>query len=197
MNASPSPNLAGRLTEAFPTAGQIPAECRLDTRSYERLYLINGELREWTGPLAEISSPICLREGGALRRPVIGSVPAMDEAAALAALEAAARAWDDGRGHWPTLTRVGPHRGGGGFRGPHAGRARRGGEAAHVGDRQEPGRQPQGVRPHGGLHPQDHRGPEGHRPHRLALQPRWRRDRPGAPRAAGRVSSRWGRSIIR
>ena len=66
--------------------------------------MINGELREWTGPLAEISSPICLREGGALRRPVIGSVPAMDEAAALAALEAAARAWDEGRGHWPTLT---------------------------------------------------------------------------------------------
>ncbi len=104
MNASPSPNLAGRLTEAFPTAGQIPAECRLDTRSYERLFLINGEIREWTGPLAEISSPICLRDRGALRRPVIGSVPAMDEAAALAALEAAARAWDDGRGHWPTLT---------------------------------------------------------------------------------------------
>ncbi len=104
MNSSPSANLAGRLAEAFPTAGQIPAECRLDTRSYERLYLINGELREWTGPLAEISSPICLREGGALRRPVIGSVPAMDETTALAALEAAARAWDDGRGHWPTLT---------------------------------------------------------------------------------------------
>jgi len=45
MNASHSPNLAGRLTEAFPTADQIPAECRLDTRSYERLYLINGEIR--------------------------------------------------------------------------------------------------------------------------------------------------------
>ena len=104
MNASTSPHLAQRLTEVFPAAGRIPADCRLDTRSYERLFLINGEIREWTGPLAEISSPICLRDGGALRRPVIGSVPAMDEAAGLAALEAAARAWDDGRGHWPTLT---------------------------------------------------------------------------------------------
>jgi len=104
MNAASSPTLAGRLAEAFPTSGRIPKEWLPDTRNYERLYLINGELREWTGPLAEISSPICLREGGALRRPVIGRVPAMDEAAALAALEAAARAWDEGRGHWPTLT---------------------------------------------------------------------------------------------
>ncbi|HOX58436.1 MAG TPA: aldehyde dehydrogenase family protein [Candidatus Paceibacterota bacterium] len=104
MNAPISTNLAGRLTEAFPAADRVPAEWHPDTRGYERLYLINGEIREWTGPVAEILSPICLREGNVLRRPVIGSVPAMDEAAGLAALEAAARAWDDGRGRWPTLT---------------------------------------------------------------------------------------------
>jgi glyceraldehyde-3-phosphate dehydrogenase (NADP+) len=104
MNTSPAPDLTGRLTEAFPVTDRVPPEYRLDTRSCERLFLINGKLRDWTGPLAEISSPICLRAGGALRRPVIGHVPAMDEATAMAALEAATRAWDDGRGPWPTLT---------------------------------------------------------------------------------------------
>lgn len=104
MNASSAANLAEKLTGAFPAADQIPVEYRLNTRAYERLYLLDGEIREWNGPLVEISSPICLRDGGTLRRPVIGSVPAMDEAAALAALAAATRAWDDGRGPWPTLT---------------------------------------------------------------------------------------------
>jgi glyceraldehyde-3-phosphate dehydrogenase (NADP+) len=92
------------MAEAFPTADQVPAELRLETRSYERLFLINGAVREWTGKLAEISSPICLRSGDAIQRPVIGRVPAMDEAAALAALDAAVQAWDEGRGCWPTLT---------------------------------------------------------------------------------------------
>ena len=96
--------LLDRLAEAFPTADQIPPEHRADTRSYERLYLINGEIREWKGAFSDISSPICLRENGKLVRPVIGRVPAMDEAAAMAALAAACRAWDEGRGPWPTMT---------------------------------------------------------------------------------------------
>jgi len=66
------PDPASLLTDVFPTAGQIPREYQLDTRSYERLYLIDGELREWSGQLAEISSPICLRDGSAIRRPMIG-----------------------------------------------------------------------------------------------------------------------------
>ena len=96
--------LLDRFAKAFPTADQIPTEHRTDTRSYERLYLINGEIREWTGPFSDISSPICLREGGKLIRPIIGKVPAMDEATAMAALDAACRAWDDGLGPWPTMT---------------------------------------------------------------------------------------------
>ena len=101
---NPSQNLLDRLTRAFVAPEQIPNEHRTDTRRYERLYLINGEIREWTGAFSEISSPICLRENGKLVRPVVGKVPAMDESTALAALDAACRAWDDGRGFWPTMT---------------------------------------------------------------------------------------------
>ena len=101
---NPSQNLLDRLTRAFVAPEQIPNEHRTDTRPYERLYLINGEIREWTGAFSDISSPICLRENGKLVRPVVGKVPAMDESTALAALDAACRAWDDGRGFWPTMT---------------------------------------------------------------------------------------------
>jgi glyceraldehyde-3-phosphate dehydrogenase (NADP+) len=97
-------SLSERMATAFPAADKVPAEFRPNTRDYERLFLINGELKEWSGPFADINSPICLREGGTLRRPVIGHVPAMDEAMAMAALDAATRAWDDGRGPWPTMT---------------------------------------------------------------------------------------------
>ncbi len=93
---------AARLASLFPVAGQVPAEFRLDTASYERLYLLDGQLRTWEGPLVEVSSPICIRDNGPLKRTIIGRVPLMDEAAALAALDAAMRAWDHGRGPWPT-----------------------------------------------------------------------------------------------
>ena len=104
MSNNATPDLAEQLARRFLPPDQIPPEHRVDARDYERLYLVGGELREWTGPLTEVSSPICLREDGALRRPVIGRVPAMDERTALAALEAAAQAWDNGRGRWPTMS---------------------------------------------------------------------------------------------
>jgi glyceraldehyde-3-phosphate dehydrogenase (NADP+) len=65
---------------------------------------MDGQLRSWEGPVTEVNSPICLREDGKLRRTLIGHVPLMDEATGLAALGAATRAWDNGQGHWPTLS---------------------------------------------------------------------------------------------
>lgn len=101
--AQPNDDLTGaRLAAVFPDPDRVPTEFRVDPQSYERLYLLDGQLRIWEGPMAEVSSPICLRQDGVLRRPMIGRVPSMDEATALAALEAAARAWDNGRGRWPT-----------------------------------------------------------------------------------------------
>ncbi len=97
-------DLSAQLAQSFPTADQIPQEFRLKTAVYERLYLFDGEIRTWEGPLIEVSSPVCLREGAILKRPIIGRVPAMDEKAAMSALESACRAWDNGRGRWPTLS---------------------------------------------------------------------------------------------
>jgi glyceraldehyde-3-phosphate dehydrogenase (NADP+) len=93
-----------RLASLFPSATEVPAEFRPDSRSYERLFLIGGKLEVWEGPVVEVSSPICLRQDGKLSRTIIGRVPLMDETTALRALDSARHAWDNGRGRWPTLS---------------------------------------------------------------------------------------------
>ena len=100
--------LAARLAASFPSSKIVPAEFRPNTAPYEKLYLQDGKVLEWPGPYTEVSSPICLQEeDGTLKRPVIGRVPAMDEEAAMAGLYAAVRAWDNGRGVWPTMSVAG------------------------------------------------------------------------------------------
>ncbi len=90
------------LSSKFPTPDGVPAAHRLDRVPTERCYLLDGEVREWAGDVTEVSSPICLNSGGTLSRTRIGEIPSMDEAAAMAALDSACRAWDSGRGAWPT-----------------------------------------------------------------------------------------------
>ncbi len=99
----PQPTTADNLAALFPSLEQVPAEFRVRPDDYQRLYLLDGQLRSWEGPVVDVSSPVCLRQNGKLSRPVIGRVPLMDSSIAMAALEAAVRAWDCGRGYWPTL----------------------------------------------------------------------------------------------
>jgi glyceraldehyde-3-phosphate dehydrogenase (NADP+) len=77
---------------------------KLPEKQYEPLYLLNGKILKWQGPLDEVSSPVCIRENGEIKRTVIGFVPSMDEAAAMEGLRAAVLAWDNGRGEWPTMS---------------------------------------------------------------------------------------------
>jgi glyceraldehyde-3-phosphate dehydrogenase (NADP+) len=71
---------------------------------FQREWLLAGELREWTGPVHEVLSPVCLRQAdGSLRQAEIGHYPRLGEAEALAAVAAAAAAYDQGRGAWPTM----------------------------------------------------------------------------------------------
>ena len=95
---------ARKLEEAFPAPSEVPGEHLVEAAAYERLYLSGGEVRTWDGPVSEVSSPVCLRCDGQLTRTVIGHVPAMDEVQALSALDTAVKAWDNGRGPWPTMS---------------------------------------------------------------------------------------------
>jgi glyceraldehyde-3-phosphate dehydrogenase (NADP+) len=90
------------LEKLFPEKKDIPSAFALE-RLDQKEYLIDGEIRIWEGERQDIVSPICLREGGRLVPAVIGSTPKLGQAEALEALDAAIRAWDLGRGEWPSM----------------------------------------------------------------------------------------------
>ncbi len=87
----------------FPNEADIPGEFRLPRQVEQREYLINGGFRSWEGPLQEVLSPVCAATPSGPVRQVIGRFPLMTEAEALDALSAAVRAYDGGRGKWPTM----------------------------------------------------------------------------------------------
>ncbi|PZR64159.1 MAG: NADP-dependent glyceraldehyde-3-phosphate dehydrogenase, partial [Stutzerimonas stutzeri] len=92
------------LADLFPRLDEIPAAYQPDAPVEQRDYLVDGELMHWDGPLAEVRSPVFLREAdGSERQVVLGSTPLLDADAALRALDAAVAAYDYGRGAWPTM----------------------------------------------------------------------------------------------
>ncbi len=91
------------LTNLFPTPAGVP-DAHQQPYLEQREWLVDGELRAWRGPLMEVVSPICTREGERLTPKVIGAFPALTSTEALECLDAAVRAWDAGRGQWPTMT---------------------------------------------------------------------------------------------
>jgi glyceraldehyde-3-phosphate dehydrogenase (NADP+) len=88
----------------FPTAAEIPDTMRVDEARWSMRWLCAGEVRTWQGDGVPVLSPVCLAQpDGTLTRVVVGRLPALDRAAALEALAAARKAWDGGRGEWPTM----------------------------------------------------------------------------------------------
>lgn len=91
------------LTQLFPTETEVPGEVRLAAPLHQREYLLDGEIVRWDGPVQEVFSPVCVREGEVLKPVLLGSYPLVGEPEALAALESCGRAFDFGRGEWPTM----------------------------------------------------------------------------------------------
>ncbi|SAL25522.1 aldehyde dehydrogenase [Caballeronia humi] len=93
------------LQQLFPTIGEIPEDARLAAPIHQRVSLVDGELRPWDGACKTVLSPVCVREAsGDVEQVAIGSYPVMGETESDAALDAAVRAYDHGRGAWPTMT---------------------------------------------------------------------------------------------
>ncbi len=92
------------IVTVFPALEDIPERFRIPEPVEQREYLVNGGLARWEGPVQEVFSPVCVRTGSGQERVRIGSFPLMTEREALAALDAAAVAYDNGRGAWPTMT---------------------------------------------------------------------------------------------
>lgn len=91
------------LANLFPRAEDIPEAFRLGDPIEQREYLVGGQLRIWNGPLATVRSPIFLWTPEGDRQVILGSTPQMDAEAALEALEVAVRAYDNGKGAWPSM----------------------------------------------------------------------------------------------
>lgn len=87
----------------FPAAREIPAEMRI-TPLEQKDYLLRGRLKTWPGPTHKVFSPVSIRTAKGLERKYLGSYPLMTEKEALAALDAAVEAYDEGKGPWPTST---------------------------------------------------------------------------------------------
>ncbi|KAF0865963.1 NADP-dependent glyceraldehyde-3-phosphate dehydrogenase [Pseudomonas sp. LD120] len=91
------------LNNLFPAAADIPEPYRLPDPVEQTEYLVDGELRTWSGPVAQVRSPIYLSGADGEQQAILGSTPLLDADTALTALDAAVCAYDRGRGAWPTM----------------------------------------------------------------------------------------------
>ncbi|KAI9028360.1 aldehyde dehydrogenase family protein [Hyaloraphidium curvatum] len=81
------------LDDCFMAEGERPLpDTKVDC------YLVDGELKQWTGKMAPVYTPI--RARGSPAKVQIGAYAMLTEAQAAEAVDSAARAWDNGRGEW-------------------------------------------------------------------------------------------------
>lgn len=92
------------FSSIIPADEMIPERFRITSPIAQRHYLCNGVLREAIGPRQDVLSPICKANGEAVKQRVIGSYPLLNEKDAIEVLDAACKAYDYGRGTWPTMT---------------------------------------------------------------------------------------------
>ena len=104
MQLQEKPQLQPKIDSIFPDESSIPGEFQLPNPIHQTEYLIDGSLRHWEGPRQEISSSIYVKTTDGFSQKVIGSVPTLSEKEALEALDAAVVAYNNGRGHWPTMS---------------------------------------------------------------------------------------------
>ncbi|WP_217605145.1 NADP-dependent glyceraldehyde-3-phosphate dehydrogenase [Chitinophaga sp. GbtcB8] len=93
-----------KLQQYFPTKeNEISAEYQLPAEIHQREYLSGGEMKQWSGDVHTVVSPLGIRTANGLERKVIGSYPLCSAKEAMASLDDALAAYDEGRGEWPTM----------------------------------------------------------------------------------------------
>jgi glyceraldehyde-3-phosphate dehydrogenase (NADP+) len=90
------------LADCFPTSSELPSHLPPPHDDRGLTLLADGRLFTWTGASTRIRSAVCLRTGEDAFEPLdLGPAAAADVDFARAAVAAAARAWNGGRGDWP------------------------------------------------------------------------------------------------
>ena len=73
----------------------------IDSLLHQNTYLDNGKLVNWNGKMDEVHSTIST--SSEYKPTLLGTVPHMDEPTALKVLNSAVKAYDKGKGQWPTM----------------------------------------------------------------------------------------------
>ena len=92
------------LEKKFPNQEEIPEAYRFKSPIHTKKYLIGGEMREWNGAMQDVESPIFIEDKGTYVRQYLGSYPLIGKHEAIEALGAAEKAYNNGRGEWPTMS---------------------------------------------------------------------------------------------
>lgn len=95
---------ASELEKLFPNAAGIPKEFDLTSPIEQREYLVNGEMRQWSGKTQDVWSPIYIKTDKGLEQKRIGSYPITDATDAMEVLYAGVKAYANGRGEWPSMS---------------------------------------------------------------------------------------------
>ncbi|MDI9875656.1 MULTISPECIES: NADP-dependent glyceraldehyde-3-phosphate dehydrogenase [Flectobacillus] len=93
-----------QLENLFPAEVDIPAEYNITEPIEQREYLVNGEMRQWTGKTQDVWSPVYVKTEKGLEQKRIGSYPITDAPDAIEVLYAAVKAYNNGRGEWPSMS---------------------------------------------------------------------------------------------
>lgn len=79
----------------------IPQEFQISSLLIQDTYLLDGELKKWTGETSQVYSTISSTED--YKPTLLGTIPFMGEKEAMEAVDAADSAYNNGQGLWPTM----------------------------------------------------------------------------------------------
>ena len=79
----------------------IPTEFQITNLLHQDTYLVDGQLKKWTGETSEVYSTISSTQN--YSPTLLGSIPTMGEAIADEVVKSAVAAYDKGQGIWPTM----------------------------------------------------------------------------------------------
>jgi glyceraldehyde-3-phosphate dehydrogenase (NADP+) len=79
----------------------IPQEYKITSVLHQSTYLVNGELKPWSGETAEVFSTISSTK--TYQPTLLGTIPQLGATEAIEALESACDAYGKGQGLWPTM----------------------------------------------------------------------------------------------
>jgi len=91
------------IKNVFESASPAPENMDIKTELEQKVYLVGGELVQWNGEVQDVFSPVCIKQGNEYVRKRLGSFPVLTEKESNDALQAAQKAYDLGRGEWPTM----------------------------------------------------------------------------------------------